>query len=60
MNPLRLTLLAGACSAVSLTGLNAATVSSAGTLVDLTPAFRADELLFYLAILVILCLLILI
>ena len=38
MNPLRLTLLAGACSAVSLTGLNAATVSSAGTLVDLTPA----------------------
>ena len=31
-----------------------------GILVDLTPAFRADELLFYLAILVILCLLILI
>jgi hypothetical protein len=38
MNTSKLTLIAGACTALSLTGLQAATVSSAGSLVDLTPA----------------------
>ena len=38
MNPIKFTFIAGACTALSLAGLQAATVSSAGTLVDLTPA----------------------